>query len=291
MSNVIHNYVAVNSSLDVYFPESLAQASANFKRKIEEEEEWNGPISAVEKTARIASFENAFKLIHLRLPPKYSIYTETRQLNFSLNSGIILDEISPMMLESDRFYSNPSINHEWRPRLYIVGKLFYSNLIFSISIIPTEPREHQTIYFKKSYKIENNILPEEEVASLDSTKSFTTQNSCSFQTESSPQLIGFFKPYAGFSSNLAVPQYDPDHLPASIPTINIWEPAEVYSSLEGITNPDLPNQILRILDAFLEDIHAQGIALLILQPPHQTKVLYYKKFRILDESECDVSSS
>jgi hypothetical protein len=124
--------------------------------------------------------------------------------------------------------------------------------IFSFSIAPFNPAIVQTLYQKKVPL--NASSPQKKDA----------QQSWGRADSANPpeRLSGFFTPYRAFSSNLAAPQYDPEHLPQEVIKVNVCISDQVEAALEDVEK-SIKAELLEIFRFFEADEHSRGLGLQI----------------------------
>ena len=230
--------------------------------------------------------------IRLNTPPEERVFVRMAERT---GTGIFTQDMhtSRFIYERDEMQFDDAIEKlGWQPRIAMIEEAFTSHSIFSLSIVPTDPTIAQTWYDKKSVCPAEPISPVDEkllkelfgelpvetdpsIASKWKMREVTSSKKAS-QIHPSPTLTGFFSPFSTFSSELAAPQYDPQHLPDSVITAHAFSEEEVEAAIKTFESCALKTKIKNIVDSFAEDIHSQGIGLLVLQYP-TVKVLYLTK--------------
>src|SRR5262249_46638752 len=89
-------------------------------------------------------------------------------------------------------------------------------------------------------------------------------------------LQGFFAPFPGYSSSVASARYDPENLSTDVSIINVF--SQKKETAVTFVNDDLRNKVNQIVNSFIEDIHSQGLGLIVLDLESRSfKRLYYTK--------------
>ncbi len=191
----------------------------------------------------------------------------------------------------EKLFENDAERDEWQPRIDIIEQAFACRAVFSISIVPFNSDILQTWYDKKSLSqtaiIEANeqkitkilhYMPDTDKEFISETWKYNEKSSnVKAKLENPPEIFtGFCMPFPTFSSDLAAAQWDPENLPVTVKKTYVFSENELNSSLSDIGNVDLQDRIKNIIFSFIDDIHAKGMGLVILQAPLGKK-LYFTK--------------
>ncbi len=236
-----------------------------------------------------ARVQNAMRM-KTEIPQEEGVYV--RKTDRTITGALVHGQVNiPIYERDEKEFADATERQEWQPRIELIEKAFVSPLIFSISLIPTDPNTQQTLYSKKSLGQADPLPSDQELIAFfgflppggrgpSQASEFKTAEKISIAKAGDiapPQrLTGFFLPYPTFSSELAAAEYNPAHLPASVGRVYAFSETEVERSVADMENGDLQARIKSIVSSFTDDVHARGLGMVILQPP-RVKVLFYTK--------------
>jgi len=181
------------------------------------------------------------------------------------------------------------VGESWLPRVQVIELAHTMRDIFALSIVPFDPDVKQTWYYKKSISIlEYTQETKEEIGrkyhfwpglpEASSEDWHQDKISCKITGQEVPSEVytGFFKPFETFSCEKAGPQFDPEKLPDSLAKACAFYEYEVDSALSEINNTELQETVRKIVSFFIDDEHAKGLGLTLLQAP-LGKTFYFTK--------------
>jgi hypothetical protein len=188
-------------------------------------------------------------------------------------------------------FTDEQEREQWLPRINIIDFAQTTNLIFTLSIIPYNPDTEQTWYYKRCFysvkaipentvklkKIFGGFVPSRIPTTSSGIKHDTIHEKITANDKNPEEICtGFFKPFPTFYSKKKGVQFDPIMLPKSIIVCNVFKEEELIYSLNKIINADLKEIVQKIILLFINDTHAKGLGLTILQSSPE-KQLYFTK--------------
>jgi hypothetical protein len=141
---------------------------------------------------------------------------------------------------------------DFSARMRMFDIAYQTNALFTISVKPRDPSLFQLWYQRRCL-----TRPSPNEALVTYSKSKTSQNP---QAEDSHPIkqMGFLKPCETFSSS----EYGPDPIFDKIDSEVIQLTEDIQEIIAGIEDPQLKENVTRILTDFLEDDEAESVALL-----------------------------
>jgi hypothetical protein len=157
---------------------------------------------------------------------------------------------------------------DWSQRIQLIQRAAAASSVFSFSIVPANPTIYQTWYRKKVPSAAAQDPP--QIGVVVSSKRADNQNRPGV-------LSGFFAPYPSFSSDLATPQFDPQHLPSEVQVVTVCSKDQVESALSKIGDNARP-EITGVLTSFLHDNNSTGLGLQIVERGNLTRLYANKEW-------------
>lgn len=141
---------------------------------------------------------------------------------------------------------------DFSARMRMFDIAYQTNALFTISVKPRDPSLFQLWYQRRCF-----TRPSPNEALITYSKSKTSQDPQTIDSNPIKQM-GFLKPCETFSSS----EYGPDPIFDKISSEVIQSAEDIQETVAGIEDPNLKENVTRILTDFLEDNEAESIALM-----------------------------
>lgn len=191
----------------------------------------------------------------------------------------------PFIFERDhKVYQSESEKRQWQSRIRLFEKVASATgFVFSISIVPTDPSILQSWYYKKSYKINEDLADLPDAESQEFLESNCDENSIS--SNPPPTFRGFTKPYLQFDSKDFGADIDPMNPDRFVEQHYVSSKESIQEAIRDIRSEELQTTTSDILDSFMVDENAAEMSLILLEPNEDTskqvkRILFTKPFVI-----------
>jgi hypothetical protein len=157
---------------------------------------------------------------------------------------------APFIYEKGKPFPTEPEKQSWQPRIAMIETAKEEGRIFSISIVPTDPKIFQTWFYKKSA-----MATSDDMHGSFEKKEFVTIAEDAMQPQ---RLLGFVKPFPSYNSMYA-PTLDPQE-PGTIPISKI---EDIPPAIADLLPDPLRERVEIVLRHFFNDPHARAIGLTV----------------------------